>query len=165
MPISESELQMCLSGGAANSNPNNSLGGTRSSVTITDNSMNNLFDDVSAAEAQAGDVEYRGFFVRNANGALTLSNAFVYISASSTAPGDEWYIGTDTAGISETMSSISNEGVAPSGVTFVGFGTTLSLGNLGPTKSYGIWAKRSVSAGASSYPNNTVIIAFGGETA
>ena len=65
MPIASSDMLFCLAGGAGNSTPSLSLGGSKSNTTITDGTMNNLWDDVSAAEASAGDTEYRAFFVMN----------------------------------------------------------------------------------------------------
>jgi hypothetical protein len=168
MPIASSEMLFCLSGGASNTNPNLSLGGSKSNTTITDGVLNNLWDDVSAAEASAGDVEYRGIFLMNTNTTLTLSNARVWISATTSAPGDEWAITTDTAGINayNSMSSATDENTAPPGAgTWITFGSTISIGNMGPTKSIGVWIRRSVSAGAGSYANNSGSITWDGETA
>lgn len=167
MPIAASELLFALSGGAGNSNVNLSIGGSKSTTTISDGTLNNLFDDVSAAEASTGDQEYRGIFLYNSNATLTLYSARVWISASTTAAGDEIYIATDTAGINNnnSMSSISDEGTAPTGVSWVAYGSTISLGDMAATKSYGIWIKRSVSAGAASQANNSASIAWDGETA
>lgn len=47
MAIIDSEIQYRLSGGASNSDPNASLGGVKSSTAW----VNNMFDDVSAAQA------------------------------------------------------------------------------------------------------------------
>lgn len=63
MPIIDTEIQYRFSGGASNSNPNASLGGVKSSVSIG----STLFDDVSSAEAAAGSVEYRCYYIHNAN--------------------------------------------------------------------------------------------------
>ena len=168
MTIASSALLFCLSGGAANSDVNASLGGTRSTETISDGTLNNLFDDVSAAEASAGDSEYRGIFLQMSDADETLSSARVWISASTTAAGDELYITTDSIGLrtgaNHTMSSISDENTAP---TAIGTWTTgtLSLGDMTPTSSYPLWIHRSVSVGASSYANNSATIAWDGETA
>jgi len=47
-----------LTGGAGNSDPNASPGGEMSANQISGTPMNNLFDNVTADEAAAGDVEY-----------------------------------------------------------------------------------------------------------
>jgi len=170
MTIASSELYFCFSGGAANGTPGASLGGTRSTTTISDGTLNNLFDDVSAAEASTGESEYRGIFLYMANTAETLSSARVWISASTTAPGDEMYITTDSIGLrtgaNHTMSSVSTEDTAPTATgTWVAYGTTISLGNMTPTSSWPLWIRRSVSVGAASYANNSATIAWDGETA
>lgn len=169
MPIASSDLLYCYSGGTANSTPGNSLGGTKSNITISDSVMNALFDDVTAQEATDGDSEYRGIFLMNSHSTLTLSSPKIWISASTTAPGDEWYIWTDSSGINtnNTMSSVSNESTEPTGASgqWTAFGTTLSINDMGPTKSIGLWIKRSVSVGAASYASDSASLAFSGETA
>jgi hypothetical protein len=170
MPIAVSELLFCLSGGPANADPDASLGGTMSTTTISSGVINNLFDDVSAAEAAAGDQEFRGIFLYNTNSSLTLSNARVWISASSTAPGDEVYIATDTCGqqsaSEQTMSTIADESTEPTAIEgWIAYEATLSLGSIYPTSSYPLWIQRSVSTGAASEANDTFTIAWDGETA
>lgn len=51
MPIVSGDIDYFLTGGAANSDPAASIGGAKSSVQVT---PNDLFDDVSSAEASAG---------------------------------------------------------------------------------------------------------------
>lgn len=169
MPIASSDLLFCYSGGTTNQTPGSSLGGTKSNYTISDSVMNALWDDVAAQEATDGDQEYRGIFIMNSHSTLTLSSAKLWISASTTAPGDEWYIWTDssTTNSDNTMSSVSNESTEPTGANgqWTAFGTTISLGEIGPTKSWGVWIKRSVSVGAASYASDSASLAFSGETA
>src|SRR3990167_10806612 len=64
--IQGSDIQYVLSGGPANNDPNLSLGGDPSSVGISDG-INNLFDDVSDEESQAGATDYRCFYIFNNN--------------------------------------------------------------------------------------------------
>jgi hypothetical protein len=173
MTITAAQLCFCLSGGAANSNVNLSIGGTSSTSTISDATLNNLFDDVSAAEATSGDSEYRGIFLYLSNSSDTLTNARVWISASTTAAGDEFYLVTDSKGLctgvrtGHTMSSCTDEGTTASGMggTWRTVSEYITLGNMTPTSSYPVWIKRSVSAGASSYANNSATVAWDGETA
>lgn len=58
-----------------------SLGGYRGSGEITSGADNNLFDDVSGAEAAAGDTEYRCFAFQNTHGSLSLTTAKVWFQA------------------------------------------------------------------------------------
>jgi len=173
MTVTAAQLCFCLSGGAANSDVNLSIGGTSSTTTISDATLNNLFDDVSAAEAASGNSEYRGIFLYLSNSSDTLTNARVWISASTTAPGDEFYLITDSKGLctgartTHTMSSCSNEDTTASGMggTWRTTSQYITLGNMTPTSSYPVWIHRSVSVGAGSYANNSGTIAWDGETA
>ena len=75
-----SDIQFRLTGGASNANPNTSLGGTTSSVQLSGTAMNNLFDDVSSAEASSGDTEYRAFSLVQ-TGATTITQVTFDLSA------------------------------------------------------------------------------------
>ena len=165
MTITANQLLFVLSGGAANSDVNASLGGPKSNTTLSDNVINNLFDDTSAAEAASGDQEYRGLFLMNTS-TETLSNVMLSISVNTPAAGDSIYFTTDTIGTTtaNTMSTVSNESTAP---TAIGTWTTgiLSLGTFGPTKSWGVWVMKSTTAAAASQANNTATFVFSGETA
>ena len=72
MAVLAGDIDFHLSGGAANADPNASLGGAISNNQIVGGSLHNLFDQVAGAESSAGDSEYRCFYVRN-NSAQTLS--------------------------------------------------------------------------------------------
>ena len=65
MVTTSTDISIVLSGGSSNSNPNLSLGGSPSSTPITNNSINNLFDDISAAQLDAGRIDYRCFYKIN----------------------------------------------------------------------------------------------------
>lgn len=57
MPILDEEIKFYLTGGAANDDPNASLGGAISSVEIASGNLHNLFDKVTGDESSAGDVD------------------------------------------------------------------------------------------------------------
>jgi hypothetical protein len=59
------DISIVLSGGATNINPNLSLGGAPSSAPVTENTINNLFDDVSPEETEEGHEDYRCFYFFN----------------------------------------------------------------------------------------------------
>ena len=48
-----------LTGGTGETNPSNSLGGEMSSGELSATALNNLFDNVAAVDAAAGEVSYR----------------------------------------------------------------------------------------------------------
>lgn len=77
--ISGNDIIFYLSGGVANLDPNNSLGGEISTQIIS-NSINNLFNSVSVDDATEGLIDYRCFYIKNTNNTDTLYNAFLYLS-------------------------------------------------------------------------------------
>ena len=119
------------------------LGGAIGAV-LTDDALNNLWDNVSPAEAGAGDTEYRCAYVKNTHGSLSVANVTVEID---TDPAESnWEIALGAAGKNGTETAVADEDTAPSTPTF---GTTpLSLGTLAAGDFYPIWIKRIVPAAA-----------------
>lgn len=153
-PIVGTDIQWRLSGGAANANVNAALGGAMSSTSITDASNNNLFDDVSGAESLAGSIEYRGFYVRNNHGTLTLQDARIYISSATTSADTEFDIAIAVEAVNVTMATIANETTAPATVSFTrpttytgGLQINAATG-LAAAANRGVWIRRTVNASA-----------------
>jgi hypothetical protein len=73
-----SDLSAVLSGGATNTNPNLSLGGDPSNTLITNNVVNNLFDDISPSESEEGHEDYRCFYIFN-DGVSPIFDAKIWI--------------------------------------------------------------------------------------
>jgi hypothetical protein len=168
LPIVSTDIQFRLSGGAANADPNLSLGGAMSSTEVTDNTLNNLYDNVTGSESNAGDTEYRCIFLYNAHATLTLQSAGVYISALTGSGDDEIDIGLGTTptGTGDEQ-VVGNESTAPSGVTFsrpVTEGSMLVIGDIAPGQRKSVWVRRTVNAGASAYSNNSCAITCSGQT-
>jgi hypothetical protein len=66
MPLtSATDISLVLSGGTVNLNPNNSLGGDPSSTPIIDNSLNNLFSDITSDQSDSGYEDYRCVYFFN----------------------------------------------------------------------------------------------------
>ena len=145
-----------------------SLGDQVSTTAITTATLNNLFDDVSGAEAAAGDVEYRCIFVLNSHATLTLQNATVEV-LSQTTGGGSIDIATDNTAVSAKGSAsaqattVANESTAPTGVSAFGAGP-LSLGSLGPGQVKGVWLRRTVTAGAGAVDPDGVVLRVTGDT-
>lgn len=157
MPVLSTDIKFYLSGGAANSNPNLALGGAKSSVAVVDDTLNNLFDDVSGDEHTAGDTEYRCIFVKN-DSALTAYNVVIWIQSNTTSAEDTLNIGLDLSGPSDTADTIVNESTAPDpAVTFSAAASQaagLAIGDLAAGESFAIWVKRIVSAGTDAQAAN-----------
>lgn len=161
MSVLASDIKFYLSGGAANSNVNASLGGAKSSVAIVDDTLNNLWDDVSGDEHVAGDTEYRCFFVKN-DSAETAYAVKLWIDTNTTSTEDTFTIGLDLTGVGDTADTAADESTAPDpAVTFSAAANqagALSLGNMTTGQSYPIWVKRVVTAGSTAQAANEAIL-------
>lgn len=149
MPIVASDIKYRLSGGASNTDPNASIGGVMSTTTDAPASV---FDNVSSAEAAAGDIEYRCIYVLNNHGTLTLENGKVWVQANTPNALTDVAIGLAAEGANATAAAVANESTAPASVTFsaaASEGAALSLGNLAAGQRYGVWIRYTVTAGAS----------------
>ncbi|HPS70504.1 MAG TPA: hypothetical protein PLO19_07170, partial [Candidatus Cryosericum sp.] len=153
MAIATTDLIWRLSGGASNTDPAAALGGAMSTagggVITKTKTFNSIFDDVTGAEAAAGDIEYRCIYIHNEHATLTLSSAKVWIEANTT--NTEIDIGLDLAGKDGTADTIADESTAPDpAVTFAhnctAYASGLALGNLAAGEGYAIWIRRTIAS-------------------
>jgi hypothetical protein len=168
MPITATDIQFRLSGGASNSDVNASLGGAKSSTQVTTASLHNLFDQVSGAESAAGDIEYRCIYFHNAHGSLSLQNARAYISSNTPATDTTLDIAAAGEGINGTAETIANENTAPAGETFsapANYAAGIVLGTIPAGQHHAIWIRRTVTAGAAARNLDNATIVVEGETA
>lgn len=168
MPIVSTDIKYRLSGGAANSDVNASLGGAKSSVEVTSASLHNLFDQVSGDESAAGDIEYRCIYVHNGHGSLSLQNAVLWIDTNTPSTDTTVAIALGGEGLNGTAETVANENTAPSGESFTSpstKGTGLSLTTIPAGQHYPIWIRRTVTAGAAAFNTDSVIIKVEGDTA
>ncbi len=166
MAIVAGNIDYHLSG--ATGTPATSLGGAIHATEITDATTHNLFDIVSSAEASAGDTEYRCFYVKNAHGTLTLQDAEVYITTNTPSTDTAVRIALGTSAVNGTEQTVGDESTAPSGVswsTAAGSGNSLSIGDIPAGEHKAIWVERVVSASASAYDDDNVVITVVGDTA
>jgi len=68
-------LELRLTGGADNDDPDASLGGVASSEEVSGTPLNNLFDDITPAEAEAGCTEYRAISIYNSGDASAVGRS------------------------------------------------------------------------------------------
>jgi hypothetical protein len=147
MAIASTDIHYRLSGGASNSSPASSLGGAKSST----DAGAAIFDDVSSAEAAAGDTEYRCVYVHNGHASLTLIGAVLWIAANTPSPSTTIDVGVGSSAVNGTEQAVADENTAPSGVTFAAAasqGAGIALGDIPAGQSRAVWLRRSVSAGA-----------------
>lgn len=157
MPIADTDIKIKLSttsGSAGNSNSqgdvNASLGKYISTTQITDNTLNNLFSDISGSENAASQVDYRCIFIHNSHASLTMQSTVVYLY-SEVSGGASIAIGVDTNAASAIGSSsaqavtIASTTTAPTGVSFsspTSLGTGISIGNIAAGSCRAIWVRR-----------------------
>lgn len=161
MPIVSTDIDYKHSGGAANIDPAASLGGI---ISVNDVTTDTLFDDVSSAEASAGDTEYRCIYVKNSHGTLTLLAAKVFIQANTA--GNRIAIALAGEGKNGTAETVANENTAPVGETFsqpVDYAGGLALGDLAPGESFPVWVRRTIPAAAGA-ATDTFTLRVQGET-
>jgi hypothetical protein len=164
MPITTPDFITRLSGGASNSDPNASLGGVISSSAAP----GSLFDDVSAAEAEAGRVEYRCVYLRNASATDTMIAAAVYVASDTPLESTSVALGVGTSAVNGSEPTVASETAAPAGVTFSAPATPatgLALGNIPPGQHRAFWVRRTVDAESGSSASDTWQIGYRCETA
>jgi hypothetical protein len=168
MPIASSDIKIFLSGGSGNTDPNASLGGVKSSTEVTDNTLNNLFDDVSGTESAAGDTEYRCVYVYNNHGTLSMQNTHVYISSNTSSADTTFDIALAGEGVNATAETVVNENTAPVGESFSApttYAAGLDMGTIAAGQRYGLWIRRTVTAGAAADNADTATIKYDCDTA
>lgn len=158
-------IEFRLTGGASNSTPDLSLGGVASSTEISGTALHNLFDAVSEAERQAGDIEYRAFEIVN-TGDTDTTTQNLYIESQTTSSDTDIAIGYDsTAGshtLTDNLQTIANEGTAPSS-PIISFsqptsGSPIALPAIVAGEGIRCWVRWTVNAGSTSFPNDSATI-------
>lgn len=163
MPIVSTDIKYRLSGGAANTSQDASIGGAKSNTEASAS----LFDTVLSAEALAGDVEYRCFYAHNNHTTLTLENAVAWIQANTPSTSTTFDIGLGTSALNGTEQTVANEGTAPTGVVFsaaASEGAAIALGNIPAGQHRAVWLRRTVTAAAAA-ATDTATIRVKGDTA
>jgi hypothetical protein len=158
--ILDTDLQIKYTGGSSNSDPNASLGGAVSSNGPTDNSLHNLFDEVSGTESLAGDTEYRCVALKNNHGSLTAKSTKIYISADT---GSIFDIALAGEGLNTQPETVANESTAPVGESFshpTTYAGGLSMGDIPAGQYYAHWARRIIGAAASAETPHTTTMKY-----
>jgi hypothetical protein len=159
MAIASTDIIQRLSGGASNSTASASLGGAKSSSAAP----TAVFDTASAAEAAAGDVEYRCLYIHNNHGTLTLIGATANIQSDTPDSTTIVDIGLGTSAVNGTEQTIANEGTAPTSVTFSAGPVT--LGDIPAGQHRAIWLRRTISAGCPAITGDSYTVRVSGSTA
>lgn len=152
-------IQFRLSGGISNALPNASLGAAMSSVEVTSDILENLFDNIKRNEILVGRTEYRLLYITNTSG--TVTGATVEISTNPSI--SIVSMGLDIAGKGDGINTgvaaaIATEITVPTSIKFFGedeassdgpYDTVrLPVGMLKAGEAVGIWLKRVTEPGA-----------------
>jgi hypothetical protein len=173
VPIVDTDIVKRLSVAAAAGDttagtPAGSLGDQVSTTAITDATLSNLFDTVSAAEATAGFTDYRCFFVLNNHATLTATATTIEV-LSQTALGGTYTIALDDIAVSAKgagsaqAAAIAASTDVPSGVGAFGAGP-LSIGDLAPGQVKGVWVRWTCSAATAAINPDGVVLRVSTET-
>lgn len=122
---------------------------------ITSGADQNIFDDVSNAERDAGDTEYRKIYIRNEN-ADTWNAVKAWVDTFTAATNDEITIKLGTNAGVQSVEGVAAGYVSPSSKAHA---DVLSIGNLANNAYASIWIKRIVSAAGDGYTANSFKLA------
>lgn len=167
MPIVSADIHQRLSGGALNSDPHASLGGIKSSTQIVDNTFENLFRNVPGDESAVGSTKYRGVYVHNDHGTLTLKSTKIWFEAQTSSPDTSVEMALAGEGLNATMETIADEDTAPVGEVFsapANKAAGLLMGDIPPGQHFGWWCKRIVNIGAAAFAADTFVVKVEGDT-
>ncbi len=133
---------------------------------MVDNTLHNLFDKVTGDESLAGKTNYRGIYIVNSHGSLTLESGVVWIDLNTT--NTEIAIALAGEGKDATMETIADEDTAPVGEVFTqpaNKAAGLSLGDMAFGEKYGLWLRRVIAPATSAENAATFHIKVEGDTA
>ena len=128
-------------------------GNVSNTVTVA-NWDNKLFDDVTKAEALAGNINYRCIYVKNNHASDAATDVRVWINQDSLGA-DTIALGADPAGVGDgaatgVATTIANEATAPAGVVFtqpLSEAASINLGTFTFGTGRALWIKRDVPVG------------------
>ena len=160
---------------AVQTDPDASLGGYRSISEITTGVDENVFDDVSGAEASAGDEEYRAIGFHNDHGTLTLTACVIWIETDTGNAEDDisfWGEAPSVNDVTGAIQTIADESTEPTSPTWsdatskaTGQDCPLTSAEVGVDEWFGIWLRRTIGVGAAAKAAETVTMRVEGDTA
>ena len=179
MAIVQADLKWHYTGAAsheaAQTDPDASLGNYRASSEITTGVDNNVFDDVSGAEADTGDTEYRGIGFHNDHGTLALTACVSWIQVDTGNGEDVISFKGEAPSVSDitgAVQTIGNESTEPTGGTWsdattkgTGQDCPLTDNQVEADEWFCIWLRRVISASAGAQAAEAATIRVEGDTA
>lgn len=172
MAVNSTDLKFYKSSASAQTAENTggssitSLGGAISGTEVTSGVLHELFDAVTADEAEFGRVEYRCIYVVNNNVTpQTLYDARVFVSSDTTSDDSLIEIGLDTAAVgADTAISLTDEIDSDDKLAAIVFSPAADYDNglvigdiVGNGGKKAVWVKRTINALAGAATENAVI--------
>jgi len=140
-------LEYFLTGGAANADPDASLGGDTSSVNVNSTALNNLFDNVLPPEIDGvAYVDYRAFSIKNTGDAEARHVDF-YLTDTPNAE-STLAVWVDVTGALSTVDEDTEPAGATGNWTQPLVGSKMSLANLAAGAEHRVWIRRTIDADA-----------------
>ena len=146
MPIAPGDIKFFKSGGTDEDN----LGGAITTVEISTTRLHNIFDKVTGAESNAGDIEYRVIYVQNKHGSLAAEAVTLYITLPDNGDPDYIDIGINEAK-NTAAQDLADETAGPTGVTWSSpdeYVDGIDMGGLNNDDYRAIYLRRTVPAAA-----------------
>ena len=148
-------IEYFLTGGAANADPDASLGGTTSSENLSGTALNNLFDNVIPTDIEAGDdVTYRAFVIKNTGDATAKHVQFFFTDTTNTESIlAAWFDVTDAV-------SVGDGDTEPAGASWTQplIGAKMDLADLAAGEEHRIWVRRTVDQDATNLNDDTATL-------
>lgn len=179
MPIVSTDIVLrysapgALAGGSvAGAGNGASLGKFCGTGAIPDNTLDNLFPDLTGDENAASNVDYQCLFVHNTHATLTLLAPFLWFLSTGLTNTTK-ALALDPAGVTAYTSGtaqaavIANKNTAPTGVTGwtapTSKATGIALPNLAPSQVLAVWVRRTATNSAAAN-NDSCQIRVEGDT-
>lgn len=145
----------------------NNLGGAILGTEVTDATLENVFANITSAEAASGVVKYACLYIKNTNLSLTLTTVKQWIATQTASPTTSVKIGLGTAAVDATEQTIANELTAPAGVTFVTAvdeANHVAIADLANGSYKSFWLEWTVNAGSAAIAVDNAIVTTKGDT-
>lgn len=149
------EVEYRLSGGAANADPNASLGGVMSANAVDSNANPNLFANIGTAEAASGSDKYRCIYITPP--VKNYTGVSIWIDTQTLSDDTKLHLAVAPEGKNADAEVIADEDTAPANVIFTRPTqdyAALALPDLNVGDRIAVWIKRNTKAGAAGYPND-----------
>lgn len=149
---------------------NGNLGGAPDFNTEVNIAEDGFWDNISAAESAAGDVEYRCLYIRNTSTTNALISPTVTLTQNAVDPDTSIHIAVMNV-VNATTVSIANESTAPTGSPAwktlneaIAFNTNLNFAANGQGDYVAVWIRRTVLNTNNQAANDNYTISLKGQT-